>query len=322
MVPKPKPKPNKSKYRKICNLLKEKPEWSDYYKKFKRARKGFLIPINDLEAYEMYPEHNWIYNRLELSRWQNEEAYPLPIKPRKNLYPIIIKPIINLYGLSLECYKVKSRRDFSKYWQKTHFWTKYYESPFTLSTDLLLDHGQILMSYTFKGHLSNSNGTPGYYDYWELLRDFETPKIIQRLIKEKLKSYRGLLNVETINGHIIEAHLRMGDLDSLLEKEILEKVLTTLISGPNASPTAKRMANPTKIYLIPIFLRRGTKFRIKSEDIRNLARGCLFYEIDSKTQGHPPKYRRVVLLTTDNLSEGFKARRRILATNKKLTNKI
>jgi len=72
-----------------------------------------------------------------------------------------------------------------------------------------------------------------------------------------------------------------------------------------------------KIYLIPVFLRKGQKFRLKEKEIRFLARGCLYYEIDAETQGHPSKYRRVLLLTTDNLNVGFRARKRILKGNNK-----
>ena len=49
-------------------------------------------PKNDIISYMKY--YNFIYNKLELFKYQKLNCNPIPIEP--NEYPVVIKPIINL----------------------------------------------------------------------------------------------------------------------------------------------------------------------------------------------------------------------------------
>ena len=64
------------------------------------------IPLNDLDAWISYPDHNWIYNRLDIAKYQKLKCAPMPIQPTQ--YPVIIKPIINLYGMGNKIIKINS----------------------------------------------------------------------------------------------------------------------------------------------------------------------------------------------------------------------
>jgi len=314
----PKAKAKWSKSRKIYDLLRKNPELYQASHQFELSS-PYFIPIDDLEAYQKYPKYNRVYNRLRLARWQGLKAMPLPIKPRVEDYPIIIKPDINLRGLAHHCQLIKSESEFPSHHQTVPlFWTTYHQSSYTTSTDLLVDRGRILMSYTFKGHLKYQAKHPGLYDYWEFLPGYPTPSIICRLIEKKLRNYRGLLNVECIKGHIIEAHLRMGDVDSLLEPAILKSIVRFFQnpSDPEISSHLNFPDRPWPIFLVPIFLKKRMRFCLDIKEVRKLARGCLFYEIDSRHQGHPPGYRRVALLTCHELEEGLLARKRIIKANR------
>ena len=68
------------------------------------------IPLNDLDAWLQYPDHNWVYNRLELAKFQGLKCAPMPITPLS--YPVIIKPIINLYGMGHKIIKVNNYDEF------------------------------------------------------------------------------------------------------------------------------------------------------------------------------------------------------------------
>jgi len=294
------------------------------YKFSSDIKKSLVIPINDLDAYEQNPKHNWIYNRLELAKWQKIPAYPLPILPALEEYPVIVKPIINLYGFSLHCFKINSEEELlqPKYNKNTNFWSIFHKSDHTLSTDLFIVNGKIMISNTIKGHLKSK--IPGLYDYWEYLPDYPTPSIINKLVKRKFYSYTGVMNVETINNNIIEAHLRLGNIYDLMESNrILKSILSFYVSNPDpkSKPKFKHKRNPRnlakeKVYLIPVFIPHKEEFILTPKQVKYLSEGAKYYEIDSPNISHPNKYRRVVLLTTLDLKKGLLSRKVILRAHR------
>ena len=54
-------------------------------------------PKNDEDAWLLYPNYNFIYNKIFICQIQNLSYAPMPILPNK--YPVVIKPIINLMGM-------------------------------------------------------------------------------------------------------------------------------------------------------------------------------------------------------------------------------
>ena len=83
-----------------------------FYKVLDSFENKIFYPKNDIEAYVMYPKYSDVYNKLNISKFQNVLSNPFPILPIK--YPIISKPIINLNGMGLGAKKIKSKKNFTK----------------------------------------------------------------------------------------------------------------------------------------------------------------------------------------------------------------
>jgi hypothetical protein len=56
-----------------------------------------VIPTDDELAYQLYPEHRWLYNKLLICETQGLENAPHDIMPRQ--FPVFSKPIYNLRGM-------------------------------------------------------------------------------------------------------------------------------------------------------------------------------------------------------------------------------
>jgi len=288
------PFPRLTKHKKLINILEASED---------------LIPINDLDAYTKYTDYHSIYNRLELAEWQGLPCGPMPIEPHDDDYPVIIKPIINLYGLSLNCHKINNRDEFYNYWLDNGFWMKYLAGNST-SSDVIVRNGEVVWSCTFKGYIGDQ---PGIYNHWKLDNHYKLSNNEQKLIKEKLAGYSGIINIESIQGYIIEAHLRMGDLDHLVEINVLRALIKYYSTDIWELDTDFK---PQKIYLVPVFVGPDDEFHLNEKEIQINAIGCISYQIDSDTTAHPPTGRRVVLLTCNNLKIGVQSRDKILEENR------
>ena len=66
----------------------------------------------DYQAWEEYPQHRWVFNKLEVALKLGYKAgpacVPLP-KTSNTLFKAIIRPIYNLYGMGISA-KVKTFR--------------------------------------------------------------------------------------------------------------------------------------------------------------------------------------------------------------------
>lgn len=177
------------------------------------------IPINDLNAWEKYPEYRWIYNKIILCEYQDIKCAPMPIEPDN--YPVILKPIINLYGMGLNIRVLKNENDFYNVWYSNNFWMEFIEGEH-YSYDLFIQNGNIKYTICFRGEKDEL--LIGKFKYWEYINK-SIPKIILKLVSEKFSNYTGILNAEVINDKIIECHLRMGDIDIFPTLDILKGVI-------------------------------------------------------------------------------------------------
>lgn len=184
---------------------------SKYDLYYKKLGCDIDFPINDMDAWQIYPKHQWAYNRLELALFQGINCGPMPVLPNKEDYPVILKPIMNLYGMGLNCVKLYDQDDLEDNWYHNGFWSEFLEGDH-LSWDFIILNGNVQFTVCFKGHPIKSD--LGKFDHWEILlgnNDIEVPSVITKLINERFQDYTGCLNVETIGDKMIEAHLRMGD---------------------------------------------------------------------------------------------------------------
>ena len=271
-----------------------------YFKLYKILKCPINIPLNDLDAWSTYPEHRWVYNRLEIALFQNIECAPMPILPNK--YPIIIKPIINMYGMGLNVLKINNEEEFFNQWHNNNFWMEFLEGDH-LSFDIILNNGQILYNSCFKGH--KNEDFVGKFDYWESL-DIDNnnlPKIIYKLIDEHFKNFYGCLNVEIIGDKIIECHLRMGDIDKFPILEILKGIIKVYEKDGLNYDWSK--INVCKLFFFPIWIKKDVVdkklFKFLKKKISPLLEKNQYiceYEIDDDSLATPCQEKRVMWFTT------------------------
>jgi len=152
---------------------------------------------NDVDAWlGCHPADRWVYNKLELSCRMGYQCGPacVPV-PQPGEY--IVRPTTNLHGMGLGAY-------FSKItWSTDHlpvgtFWCEVFEG-----RHLSVDYDMGKQVLCVEGHR-----TPGQpisrFSKWECVTDvMPFPEILHQLKGD----YRHI-NVEYINGRLIEVHLR------------------------------------------------------------------------------------------------------------------
>ncbi len=179
------------------------------FKWVEKCRKQFFdhietpvdIPLQDQESYPLYPQFNWVYNKLELYKVQGIEAFPHGVIPKK--FPIFSKPITNLYGMSIGAGKFDSW-DESNY-KAGYLWMPYFEGQH-FSVDVAITNGEPRWFCPIEG----VKGDNDVFLYWKINHDISTTSMstIYNFIFDYFTHYTGFLNFEIIDDKIIECHLR------------------------------------------------------------------------------------------------------------------
>ena len=221
-----------------------------------------LLPKNDIDAWSLYDEYNFVYNKMFICQYQNIPHAPIPVTPKK--FPVIVKPIINLYGMGMCSMKVNNVHEYNKLWNNTSFWMEYFDGP-VQSWDIVIRHGLIIYHTYWNGH--NDNNHIGKFDYWKWENEHSmnnnqnvvTLNLITKFVTDNLKKFTGTLNVETINNKIIEVHLRMGDIDQLPYDIVYASVANTVKSHHKYDKCIKKLFNNLihnkydTLYLVPVW---------------------------------------------------------------------
>lgn len=165
-----------------------------------------FIPTEDSDAWIWNPKHRWIYDKLAVALSQGLDAGPHGVMPPS--FPVFSKPIYNLKGMGIGSRVVKSANAYKSCQKPGHFWTTLLEGEH-VSSDVALVNGQPRWWRHAKGYASGK----GTFDYWQILR--EPNEAVEawcgQWCARHLVGYTGMVNVETIGGRIIEAHLRFAD---------------------------------------------------------------------------------------------------------------
>jgi len=163
--------------------------------------------IEDWDLWNRYPEHRWIFNKLQLSLDLGYLAGPCPTLPSIAGY-YCIRPIYNLYGMGLGASKVwLDTTDNSEVMSQQHpgsFWCEWFEGQH-YSIDYEWNNGWKPIHAT-QGY--NNSEDLVHFSRWDRIDppDIELPKILDKLKDTKV------LNIEFKNSKIIEVHLRLGNL--------------------------------------------------------------------------------------------------------------
>lgn len=165
-----------------------------------------VIPTDDEHAYEIYPEHRWIYNKLLICDTQGIPGAPHGVPPPG--FPIFSKPIYNMHGMGVGGHVVHSEVEFATCMHAGHMWMTMMEGEH-VSSDVVLLGGEP----QWWRHTTGRPLGDGVFDYWTVHAG-EMPELESycgEWFRRNLRGYSGAANLETIGGKIIEVHLRFAD---------------------------------------------------------------------------------------------------------------
>lgn len=178
--------------------------WEEILFKGIEIPNNVTIPVNDEFAYLSYPNLRWMFNKMELCRTQNIKHAPVGVEPSK--YPVFMKPIINLYGMGMEARRIDEESDESN--KPGFFWMEYLEGPH-ISTDVVYERGiPVWWGHTLAHKLDDTR-----FEMWEFRGNIKFELIeeyITKWVEDNIGKHHGVLNFETMNGKIIDAHPRMS----------------------------------------------------------------------------------------------------------------
>jgi hypothetical protein len=173
---------------------------------FTHVKTAVNIPTEDSDAWQWYPAHRWVYDKLAVALSQSLDAGPHGTVPPR--FPVFSKPIVNLRGMGVGSRVLNSQADYDRHYAPGHFWMTLLEGRH-LSSDVVVVDGE---PHWWR-HVTGKPAGEGTFDYW-LVHAGPELKIEDRCgawVRKHLAGYTGMLNLETIGGTIIEAHLRFAD---------------------------------------------------------------------------------------------------------------
>lgn len=164
------------------------------------------IPTEDPDAYQWYPGQRLIYNKLFVAESQGITCAPHGVTPPE--FPVFSKPIYNLQGMGVGSLVLQDLAHYRRHLSAGHFWMTLLTGEH-VSTDAAVLNGRV----TWSRHSRGMPAQEGMFDYWTVEARAREPldAYVAQWVARHLATYTGMLNLETIGGRIIEAHLRLAD---------------------------------------------------------------------------------------------------------------
>jgi hypothetical protein len=184
----------------------ERDPWRDQYFTAVSCPDNVVIPTDDELAYQRYPHHRWLYNKLLICETQGLETAPHDIMPPE--FPVFSKPIYNMRGMGCGGKIIESPEQFRAALQPGHMWMALLLGEHVSTDAAVIDGEPVWWRHTIGKTLEQ-----GMFDHWIILGE-SRPQIEEYCgdwLRRHLKGYTGCVNFETIGGKIIEAHLRFAD---------------------------------------------------------------------------------------------------------------
>lgn len=165
-----------------------------------------FIPTDDPEAWAWNPRHRWVFDKLQVALSQGLEAGPHGTEPPR--FPVFSKPIMNFRGLGAGSRVLHSAEDYERHHTAGHFWMTLLEGEHVSSDAAIVDGKP-----KWWRHVTGLATGEGMFDFWTVHATANPPLQARcgTWIAKHLAGYTGILNLETIGGTIIEAHLRLSD---------------------------------------------------------------------------------------------------------------
>jgi len=184
--------------------IREADPWRFQY--FAHVKTAADIPTEDNDAWQWNPAQRWVYNKLAVALSQNLDAAPHGVVPQR--FPVFSKPIINLKGMGVASRVLHSHADYERHYAPGHFWMTLLHGRH-VSTDVAVVGGKP----AWWRHVTGKPAGEGTFDYWIVHAepDADIELNCGEWVQKNLAGYTGMLNLESIGGKIIEAHLRFAD---------------------------------------------------------------------------------------------------------------
>ena len=123
-------------------------------------------------------------------------------------FPVFSKPIVNLKGMGVGSRVLRTATDYEQHYAPGHFWMTLLDGRH-VSSDVAVVDGEP----RWWRHATGKPAGEGTFDYWTVHAepDADIEARCGAWVQKNLAGYTGMLNLETIGGTIIEAHLRFAD---------------------------------------------------------------------------------------------------------------
>ena len=169
------------------------------------------IPAFDGPAYKKYPSHNFVYDKLWIAQTQGLKCGNLSDFQESAgsvTFPIFIKPRWgHLSASSKNCFKISSASELEKYLlYKDMIWSEFIDGTEGM-TDFIILKGNIVHQVTYV----YSDTQQGFSEEWKLISPrSEPPQNIIDWVKDHMRGFTGVVNVQHRKNKIIEVSLRLA----------------------------------------------------------------------------------------------------------------
>jgi hypothetical protein len=234
--------------------------WRTQYFENAACPPDVFIPTEDSDAWLWNPAHRWVYDKLAVALSQQLEAAPHGVPPQA--FPVFSKPIYNLKGMGVGSRALFSAEDYAEAYRPGHFWSPLLEGEHVSSDVALVDGVPVWWR-----HASGVASGQGMFDHWAI-EAAPAPAIEEwcgAWCRRHLRGYTGMLNLETIGGRIIEAHLRFADQwPDLYGAGWVEAVIRLYAKGHWRFDDSARRTG----YSIVLFAPHGRRYRHPSAELQ------------------------------------------------------
>ena len=194
-----------------------------------------MIKIDeDYEAWEMFPQHRWIFNKLELSLKLGYKCGPACVPVSKTGF-YIVRPIYNLYGMGVGAQKL-----YLRHWDDRdamaehmfippgHFWCEWFDGNHYSIDYKWIDGGKGGVHSHWNPMcttIGQEGSTTQQFSHWEKIENkyHKLPTWLDSFCDAEF------LNIEYKDDKILEVHLRTGN-DILHEDPIGTEMIPNWLS--------------------------------------------------------------------------------------------
>lgn len=262
-----------------------------------------VVPTTDAAAWWLNQDYCHIYNKLDLALSQNLLAAPIGVEP--DSFPVFMKPVINMWGGGHSSRVIRSHEEIYNFGAPGMFWMPLLKGRH-LSHDFAVDDGKVKFYLVMEG-------TPigdGMFDYWRVVKvDYDLAKSLEAWIRTTLSDYTGTLNLETIGGKIIEAHLRWGDAMCSGDARLLQAAVD-LYAGKGWNYRGRLKA----FYVFPIWGESNVEYRIAKGMLDEIRSNTLTGDVEELDEGPTPiGGQRLAVFSTHDRKYGLELRRKVIA---------